>query len=179
VVSLQNSDLVTGLSDTSTLYVGMPVSGQNIPVGTFVLEIVDGTSVRLTRNATASNASQGVQFGTAELVVHHYGQGDLTINSGLGEGPTTLKNVSTTNGSTTLTLPGTVGIEVGMGLSGPGILSGTTVAAVVNATTVTMSLPSYSTASGQSALLLPKGTAPATIAGASTTAGSKSSRSAT
>ena len=168
-----NSDVVTGLSDTSSLYVGMPISGQNIPVGTFVQEILSATSVRLTRAATATNASQGLQFGTAELIVHHYGQGDLTINSGLGEGPTTVKNISTTIGSTTLTLPNTVGVEIGMRVTGPGIMSGTTVSAVVNATTVTMSLPAYSTVTGEALRVLPKGTAPATISGAATVMGSK------
>lgn len=48
------SDVVTGIADTSQLKVGMRAVGADIPNDTQILEILSGTSVRLTSNAEAT-----------------------------------------------------------------------------------------------------------------------------
>jgi microcystin-dependent protein len=48
---------VTGLSDTSNMYVGMPIEGTNIPASTTVASITSGTSITMSHTATGSGAS--------------------------------------------------------------------------------------------------------------------------
>lgn len=64
------SAIVTGLSDTSVLSVGMDVSGTGIPGSTTILNIIDPTSITLDSNATAT--------GTATLTFSLTQDGDLT-----------------------------------------------------------------------------------------------------
>lgn len=48
------SNVLTGISSTRGLYVGMPVSGAGIPASTTISEIVSAVSVKLSANATAT-----------------------------------------------------------------------------------------------------------------------------
>ena len=170
----KDQNVVTGLDSTSELYIGMPVSGTGIPAGTFVQEIVSPTSVKLTALATITTVrpTQGIQFGTAELIVHQYGQGDLTINSGMGNGTTSLPSGTTTVGSNIVTVASTVGITPGVILIGNNIRAGATVVSVTSATTFTMSLPAFAGGNTGSILLVPPRTMPATVAGATASSGS-------
>src|SRR5436190_23757447 len=54
-------------------------------------------------------------------------------------------NGSTTNASTTMTLTSSTGLNIGMPVTGPNIPAGTTIASVVNATTITLSQPATAT----------------------------------
>lgn len=170
------SNLVTDLASTEGLYVGMPVSGTSIPIGTFIQEILpSGTEVRLSSNASATTvtAFQGIVFGTTELIMHQYGKGDLVIGSGLGDGNSFIGGLATTSGSPVISLTTTLGITPGMVVVGPNIPSGATVVTIDSATSLTLSLPATDTATGGTLELLPLRTGPASVAqasyGASTT----------
>ncbi len=56
---------IVDLFDTSDLYVGMPVSGTNIPAGSFIIAILSATSVQIQNNATGS-ATEDVTFGAGQ-----------------------------------------------------------------------------------------------------------------
>ena len=62
------SAVVTGLSDTSVLSVGWPVSGNGIPASTTVLSVDSGTQVTLSQNCTATE--------TSDIVFAPWGVGD-------------------------------------------------------------------------------------------------------
>lgn len=89
------SDVMTIQSDgTGGLAVDMLVAGTGIPAGTRIIEIINGTQVRLSNNATAtvSNSSRDFTAGSVGLV--KAGQGSLRLNN-LGNtytGPTTVSN---------------------------------------------------------------------------------------
>jgi hypothetical protein len=55
-ISPQNSAVITGLSNTSQLSLGMPVSGSGIPAGTTIAAILSGTSIQLSNPATGSDS---------------------------------------------------------------------------------------------------------------------------
>lgn len=91
--TLASSTTVTGLSDTSSMYIGMPLEGSGIPSSTTVASIVSGSSITISHAATTS--------GSSTLTFFPYGNGD---------------------GSTTFTLPDTrgrssIGLGQGSGLS--------------------------------------------------------------
>lgn len=62
---------ITNLSDTSTMFVGMGITGTGIPASTTVASIVSGTAITISQNATATNTGITLTF-------HLYGQGDGT-----------------------------------------------------------------------------------------------------
>lgn len=62
------SPVITGLSDTSNMRAGMPVSGTGIPSSTTITTVDSGTQITLSQNATSS--------GTNTIVVAPYGVGD-------------------------------------------------------------------------------------------------------
>ncbi|MBL9115121.1 MAG: autotransporter-associated beta strand repeat-containing protein [Verrucomicrobiaceae bacterium] len=162
-----SSNLITNLDSTAGIYVGMPVSGTGIPIGAFVDAVMDGTTVRISTNATVTTAlaAQGIVFGTRELIIHQYGQGNLVIDSGLGDGNSLLTGVGMTDGSITLSMSTTIGLLPGQGLVGAGIPAGAVVVQVTGPTTATMSLPATETLSNQTVELVPIRTGPATLAG--------------
>jgi autotransporter-associated beta strand protein len=163
------SNVITNLDNTNGIYVGMPVSGTGIPVGTFVLEIINANSIRTTSNATVTTvlAAQGIVFGTKELIINHYGQGNLIVDSSLGDGNSVLNQLSTTQGAVTFSLDSTQGLLPGQGLKGPGIASGAVVVQVTGPTTATMSIPATETVSFVSAELIPPRSRPGSLAGVS------------
>lgn len=59
---------ISGLSDTSNMYIGMPIEGTNIPLATIVASIVDANNITISNNATAS--------GSGALVFFPWGNGD-------------------------------------------------------------------------------------------------------
>jgi hypothetical protein len=56
-ISPPNSAVITGLSSTERLSLGMPVSGSGIPAGTTIAAILSGTSIQLSNAATGSSVS--------------------------------------------------------------------------------------------------------------------------
>lgn len=83
---------VTGLTDTSIMYVGMPVEGNNIPAGTTIATIASGTTITLSNQPTLNASNVAMTF-------YPWGNGDgattynlpkltrcTTIGSGSGSG---------------------------------------------------------------------------------------------
>lgn len=68
------ANTVSGLTSTVDMFVGMAVEGTNIPAGTTVASIVDGTDITLSQNATASGAVSITFF------PHGAGNGTTTFN---------------------------------------------------------------------------------------------------
>lgn len=68
------SPVVTGLSDTSNMRAGMPVSGTGVPSSTTISTVDSSTQITLSQNATSS--------GTNDVVVapHGVGDGSTTFN---------------------------------------------------------------------------------------------------
>jgi hypothetical protein len=101
------------LSVPAKLGVGLLVSGAGIPVGTTVAAVVSATTLTLSRNATATGSSVLAYQTTVPF--------------------------ATTAGSPTATLAVTAALSAGMLVKGTGIPDGTTVAAVIDGTTFTLS----------------------------------------
>jgi len=107
----------------------------------------------------------GGQLGAthSEVIVHQHGSGVLTVVSPvsggtgslikLGTGTLVLAPVvvqsGTLNGTTTVTVGSTANLSEGQPVTGPGIPAGTTVATIVNGTTVTLSAAATASASSQ------------------------------
>lgn len=72
----QNSIIANVLADTNKIARGMNVSGTGIPANTRVLAI-SGTTITLTRNATATNSAQNISF-THQLTTSATVLGQLT-----------------------------------------------------------------------------------------------------
>ena len=88
--TLAGSTAVTGLSSTSGLYVGQPVSGPGIPAGTMVAAVTSSSAITLSTAAT-STGSQSLTFGTGSTSAPGYSGGTVidqgTVNlSGPGVG---------------------------------------------------------------------------------------------
>lgn len=56
------SNTMTALSSTSSLFVGMPITGTDIPAGTVVQSILSGTSITMSNAATGSNTGSYTFF---------------------------------------------------------------------------------------------------------------------
>jgi microcystin-dependent protein len=92
---------VTGLSDTSFMRVGMQITGNNIPSGTTIATIVNGTSITISANATAT--------GTTAITFYLYGSGDESTTfkipdsrrkTNIGAGSSGTATIGSTVGST-------------------------------------------------------------------------------
>lgn len=116
------SATISNLSTTADLAAGMGVSGPGIPVGTYILTVVNSTSVTLNNNAAAT--------GTAVALTFY-----------ISTAPAFTQNGTTTNASTAVTgLTSTADMYVGMPIAPvSGIPAGTYVAAVVSTTAITLS----------------------------------------
>src|SRR5207302_1054230 len=108
--TVSGSILLTNLSSTTNLVVGMPVTGTGIPNNTTISSIINNTSIALSNAATATGT--GVTF---------------TFTSGI-----------TTAASNVVIVSSTTGLVAGMQVTGPGIAPNTTITAVA-APTVTLS----------------------------------------
>ena len=118
--TIKGSPLITGISSTEGLLVGMPVTGTGIPANATILSIspADTTSLTISANATAAGSS-ALTFGA--------GVQNLTGSSTAGT--TLISGIS----STTTLLPG-------MPVTGPGIPDSTTILSTTP-TSVTLSAP--------------------------------------
>lgn len=125
------SAVVTGIGDTTGIYVGMPVTGTGIPGNTAVQSIDSSSQITLNSNATATSSGSGavLVFGSQEMIIHHYGMGDLLISAPFG-GPTVSITGSTTAGSPIVNVSSTAGLQLGMGFAGAGVPSGSTIVGI-------------------------------------------------
>jgi len=122
-VSLTNLATTLGgnsvtVTSTTGLLPGMVVSGPNIPAGSTVVSVnANGTTFVINSAATAlGSAGTGLGFAM----------------------PVALNGLATTNANGSITVLSTVGLSVGMLVSGPGIPSGSTVGAITDATHFTL-----------------------------------------
>lgn len=56
------SNVISSLSSTAGVVVGMVVTGTGIPLGSVVTEIITATSIRISANATSSNSGINITF---------------------------------------------------------------------------------------------------------------------
>ncbi len=105
------SAIISGLSSTSDLYPGMPVSGTGIPAGATIAAIDSSSSITLSLPATTGNGA------TAESLSFQSANG-LTIS---GSGQTILSGANTYTGPTTV---GGGTLQVGDGASSSSLGSG-------------------------------------------------------
>lgn len=152
------SNVVTGLSTTVDLYVGMPIEGAGIPAGTTIASITSVTAITLSANATAS--------GTALVQTFNYGYGsgggattfgvpddrgafERGLDSGGAARDVLAYSCTNTSGQALLTgLSSTTGMSVGMALSGTGVPGGATIAQINSATSIAMSAISTAAVTG-------------------------------
>ena len=149
--------VVTGLSRTKDMWVGMPVEHASIPAGTTIKSIDGAAQVTLSANSTAAVAGASIQ-----LFFHGYGNGgnaatfgvmddrglfDRALDSGeRGYEKSTI--TGTTNSTTVVTgIVSTRGAYIGQPVSGSGLQTGTTVAGIA-ATGITLSLAATSSVAG-------------------------------
>jgi hypothetical protein len=144
-VTTNGSAVFIGLSDTSNMSPGMPLSGIAVPGSTVVQSVDSSTQVTMSANATSS--------ATTPLVFAPYGVGDGTTTfgirafiavsrdnaSGSASNVTQVSTtISTTSGSPTATVASAVGLFIGMFVSHPKVPSGTKITAI-SGTTLTLS----------------------------------------
>ncbi|MCW0217937.1 MAG: hypothetical protein OJI67_06415, partial [Prosthecobacter sp.] len=92
-----NSNVITSVTSTSNLTVGMPISGSGIPSGAYITAI-NGNSITISANATATNAGVALTTQTPDLIFHQYGQGTLTVASTItGNSSLTIAGPATTS----------------------------------------------------------------------------------
>ena len=58
-----NAAALTGLASTAGLYVGMPVTGTNIPANSYIAAVNSGTQITLNQNITVANTANPLTFG--------------------------------------------------------------------------------------------------------------------
>jgi hypothetical protein len=109
---------ITGITSTAGLYVGMQISGTNIPAGSFVTAINSPTAITINQNVTAATP------GTQALTV--------TASLALGNGVLTQNSTSITG------ITSTAGLYVGMQISGTNIPGGSFITAINSATAITI-----------------------------------------
>lgn len=144
--------VVTGLSRTADLWVGMPVEHASLPAGTTV-KTIDGTGqVTLSVNSTATATT------TLRLFLHGYGNGGGALTFGLpddrglfergldngarGYEKSTIAGTTVLNSNVISGVASTRGLFIGQAISAPsGISAGATITGL-SATTITMSLVS-------------------------------------
>lgn len=68
------SPVITGLSDTTSMRAGMPVSGTGVPSSTTILTVDGATQITLSQNATSSGTN------TVVVAPHGVGDGSTTFN---------------------------------------------------------------------------------------------------
>jgi microcystin-dependent protein len=141
------SAVVTGLSDTSNLSPGMPMSGTGVQAAAVIQSIDSATQITMSLTASAPS--------TTSLVFAPYGVGDGSTTFGVpnrayiavgrdnasGSASNVMQvstNLSTTSGSATATVGSAAGLFIGMYISHPKVPNGTKINNIVG-TTITMS----------------------------------------
>jgi hypothetical protein len=155
--TLNSTAVVTGLTDTSNMSPGMPVSaaGGLVPAATVIQSVDSATQVTMSANATGA--------GAVAMVFAPYGVGDGATTFGLpnrayvavgrdnasGTAANVLQvstNLSVTSGSPSATVGSATGLFVGMYIGHPKVPFGTTISAIAG-TAVTMSANATATTS--------------------------------
>lgn len=123
-------------TSTTGLLPGMLLYGTGIPAGATVASVTNSTTFVASSPASATNTGLTLA-----------GIAATTDTSGYRK---VLTNGTTTANSTTVTVDSTVGLAAGMGIFGPGIPNGTTIASIstTNTTTLTLSGAASVTGSG-------------------------------
>src|SRR5262249_48154439 len=67
--TMAGSNMITGLGGTSTLAVGLAVSGAGIPAGSTIASIVNGSTITISNNATATATMVTISFGTTGSIL--------------------------------------------------------------------------------------------------------------
>lgn len=141
------SAVVTGLTDTSNMSPGMPVSGTGVQALTVIQSVDSATQITMSLTATTSS--------TTALVVAPYGVGDGSTTFGLpnrvylavgrdnasGSAVNVLQvstTISVTTGTAAATVASATGLAVGMYVNQPKIPVGTKITAI-SGTSVTLS----------------------------------------
>jgi autotransporter-associated beta strand protein len=107
-----------------TLVDGMPISGQGIPVGAYIeSSSPDDQTITMTVAANATVPDTTLSTSTPEIMIHHYGQGTLTVGS------TVTGNASLTIAGPMTTLPELFNSTGVVKLTGNNSYSGSTVVA--------------------------------------------------
>lgn len=147
-VTVSASATVSGIASTIGFYIGMPVQGDGIPSSTTVSQIPSSTSVVLSNAATATNASAKIRF-----FYYGFGSGGTDTDFGLpnhiGRSPRSYDpsgsveqsalNCTTASNTSITGISSTVGLFVGMSITGSGIPASTTITQINGATSITIS----------------------------------------
>lgn len=150
--------IVSGLSRTVDLWVGMPFEHDTVPAGTTVKTIDSTSQVTLSSNATATTAGA-----TGRFFLHGYGNGGGATTFGLmddrglfergadgGRGYDKSTYVGNINGTNVISgLASTRGLYIGQPWAGSGIPAGATIAGV-SAASITISVAATATANAVS-----------------------------
>ena len=137
---------------------GELITGTGIPAGTTIVSGGGTTSLVLSQAATVASGAT-VTFGATlpantYVTAYNQGTGVVTLSANVaGAGPTASftaptavsQITATSSGSTTLTVPTSVGMFVGQPVVGAGIPQGATVAGIVDGTHVTLSTATTAT----------------------------------
>lgn len=136
------SNLLTGITSTSSVVAGMALTGVGIAAGTTVLSIPSSTNLLLSANQ------------------HRTYTGILVA-------PTIVLSATLTSGSATVTVPSTTFLSSGMTVTGAGLQVGATVLSITNSTTFV--LTNTASSSGTSTLTFSPNTAALQVIGVSPT----------
>lgn len=101
------SNIITGVTSVADLTIGMPITGTGIPTNAYITAI-NGNSITISANATASGTPANLNTTTADIVIHQYGKGTLNINSVITNPTATVNGILTIAGPS-VTTPETYG----------------------------------------------------------------------
>jgi len=149
------SNIVTAVSDVSSLYVGQTVSDTTnpayIPAGTVITQIVNSNTITISNAATTASAGDTLTIGFTGLLI-----GQTISGTGISSGTTIIEVYSafsstgniTTASPTVINIPSTAAFKVGQPISGAGIDTNTTVAGIPSGTSITLSKNALATTVG-------------------------------
>ncbi|MEI7861694.1 MAG: hypothetical protein WCJ21_03655, partial [Planctomycetota bacterium] len=120
-----NSQVVTNVTSTTELKIGMLVTGTGIPAGTTIQKIDSPSRITLSAQATATGTGIALVFSALSIT------GNVTITSPV------VTNLTSTSA-----------LAPGMFVSGFGIAAGSTIKSVDSATQITLSAPATATGTG-------------------------------
>ena len=148
------------MTSTAGRAVGEAVTGAGIPAGTHILAVVNGTTLTLTANATATGTLVNLKFTRGDWVT----RGSIVtaaanswtlrllyniLNNGV-QGISSAATVAcgTTSGSATVTMASTAGRSIGETVVGPGVLIGEVIQSISSSTNIVISVAATGTATG-------------------------------
>lgn len=163
------SAVVTGLASTSGIVAGQQLFGLGVPAGATVLSVDSATQVTLSANVTSTTTSvlTFTQGGSPNMTVV---LAPAIIQGGTSQSLTG----ALTSGSPTVTGLATAGLRIGQAISGTGIPTGSTILAILGATSLTLSANATATSAAavltvtQPSILLVGGSATGTTVSGST-----------